>query len=264
MPWVRLDENFSDHPKVQRIAEWERPLAVYLHLMALCWSSRQLTDGWIPKTGINRLAPELLDYDPDGSGRVTPTAMATLLVAAGLWEDHGDRYRIHDYLEYQPSRDQVVATRAVRQEAGRQGGLASAHSKRQANGKQTASNVLSKPTSKTEAKFNPDPDPQDQDQEDHRPAGAGQIPHLWKTQKSGLRRSALTGAHARAPDENPAVLVRLAHEVLETNPETDADAADLLKTLASKARIGYPNGRAIASALEQAARQRRKTQEGVA
>lgn len=154
MPWVKLDDHFADHPKLAAIDAWERPLAVFLHIMALCWCNRHLTDGFVPKAAVERLAPELVDYDYE-RGNISPTLIASKLVACGLWEENQAFYIIHDYLEYQPSREEVLALRETRSQAGRKGGL----SKSQAKAKQNASNVLSKTPSKIEAKVYPGPDP---------------------------------------------------------------------------------------------------------
>jgi hypothetical protein len=98
MPWVRLDENFADHPKVERVG----PLAAWLHVAALCYSSRHLTDGRIPKAKATRL----VDI-PDPAGQISA------LLSEGMWVENGTDYVIHDYLDYQPSRDSVLAERSA-------------------------------------------------------------------------------------------------------------------------------------------------------
>lgn len=98
MPWVRLDESFADHPKVERVG----PLAAWLHVAALCYSSRHLTDGRIPKAKAVRLADI-----PD------PAEHVSALLSEGIWVDNGTEYVIHDYLDYQPSRESVLAERSA-------------------------------------------------------------------------------------------------------------------------------------------------------
>lgn len=39
--------------------------------------------------------------------------LADLLVDAGLWEQNGNGYVIHDYLDYNPSRVEIEAKRAA-------------------------------------------------------------------------------------------------------------------------------------------------------
>jgi len=69
-----------------------------------------------------------------------------------LWEPvDGGGYIIHDYHDYNPTKEEMLKTREERAKAGRQGGLKSAASKREAKAKQLAS--------KEEAKENPVPAP---------------------------------------------------------------------------------------------------------
>ena len=98
-PWVKLDDNFAEHPKLIKAG----PRAGWLHVAALCYCSRQLTDGHIPETALRLLM---------AGGRV----LADRLVEAGLWEPEGDGWHIHDYLDYQPSAAKVRAERQSAQE----------------------------------------------------------------------------------------------------------------------------------------------------
>ncbi len=117
MPWVRIDEHFADHPKVQQAG----PLALALHVAALCYCNRFLTDGFVPEAK----AKTLLDVpDPDATVRA--------LVSVGLWEKAASGYQIHDYLDYQPSKQSVTSERAKKKAAGEAGGKASAQARSQA------------------------------------------------------------------------------------------------------------------------------------
>src|SRR6476619_7621329 len=81
------------------------------------------------------------------------------LVEAGIWEPVKGGWQIHDYLEYQPSKEEIQSLSNKRRENGRRGGLA----KSVQIAKQNESNVPSKSSgkspSKTEAKSYPVPDP---------------------------------------------------------------------------------------------------------
>jgi hypothetical protein len=109
MAWGRLDDSFDAHRKVRR-AGLE---AVGLHARALSYCAGSLTDGHVD--------PEWLT---ERAGR-RAERLAEQLVAAGLWEHNSDGFVIHDYLEYNPSREEVEASRAElsakRSEAGRRG-----------------------------------------------------------------------------------------------------------------------------------------------
>lgn len=96
MPWISIDDNFPDHPKVTAAG----PLAAWLHVCGMAYCGRYLTDGHIPARQIPRLA----DLDD-------PLALAERLVEVGLWEEVEGGYLVHDYLKYNPSRAQVEAKR---------------------------------------------------------------------------------------------------------------------------------------------------------
>lgn len=100
MAWVKLDDQFFRHPKVLAAGRDARDL----YLAALCYCNSGLTDGLLAAAVMPLLAAETMV--PDAG------AAAERLVTVGLWEPDGDGYRIHDYLDYQPSAAQVRAQRA--------------------------------------------------------------------------------------------------------------------------------------------------------
>lgn len=108
MAWVKLDDQFADHPKIIKAG----PLAGWLYICGLTYCGRYLTDGYIPRGQVRKLA------DVDDA-----TALADRLVAVGLWEEIEDGYVVHDYLEYNPTAEEVLATREARAEAGHRAGL---------------------------------------------------------------------------------------------------------------------------------------------
>jgi hypothetical protein len=110
MTWVKLDDQFPDHPKIATAG----PLAMAWHVAALCYCSRHLTDGFVP----TRVARSLIDLT--GCAEITDTGnayelkAATLierLCASGAWHKEPDGYRLHDFLEYNPARSAVLAER---------------------------------------------------------------------------------------------------------------------------------------------------------
>ena len=98
MSWIKLDDQFADHPKVVAAG----PLAAWLYVCGLTYCGRYLTDGWIPEGQVRKLA----DIDD-------ATAQAQRLVDVGLWERVDDGYLVHDYLEYNPTGERVKAERAA-------------------------------------------------------------------------------------------------------------------------------------------------------
>lgn len=101
MPWAKIDDGFTDHPKVIAAG----PMASWLYVCGLTYSARLLTDGFIPAGQVRKLA------DVDGA-----TALADTLVSVGLWERAEGGFQIHDYLEYNPSAEKVKAERKAAQE----------------------------------------------------------------------------------------------------------------------------------------------------
>lgn len=95
MAWVKLDDGFPEHPIIDGLSD----AAFRLHVAGLCFCSRQLTDGLIPAATVVRLVPK---HQPKA---------VTELVEAGRWLPVDGGYQLHDYLKYQPSREQVEARR---------------------------------------------------------------------------------------------------------------------------------------------------------
>lgn len=116
--WVKLDDHFFQHPKILQAT----PAAKLLYLAGLTWCAANLTDGLIPAAALPVLAAEA-GIDPSGAGQI-----AEQLLELGLWvasDSTAGDYRVHHFLEYNPSRVRVLATRQARSDAGRKGGRAS-------------------------------------------------------------------------------------------------------------------------------------------
>ena len=96
MAWVKLDDTFPEHPKVLAAG----PLAGWLHVCAIAYCNRNLTDGHVPGAVARRLADV-----------PSPQRHIDALVDQGLWLEDGPDYLLHDYLEYQPSKAKVLEER---------------------------------------------------------------------------------------------------------------------------------------------------------
>ncbi|WP_435173263.1 hypothetical protein [Actinacidiphila sp. bgisy145] len=135
MAWVRISDDFYDHPKFDAAGS----LGIALWVAGLAWCNRNLTDGVIPHRAARRLldfedAAEAVHAADDRNGvtnaphnnDVTASVAkfaADRLVKAGLWIEEETGYRVHDYLDYQKSADQIGASRtknAARQAAFRE------------------------------------------------------------------------------------------------------------------------------------------------
>lgn len=95
MTWAKVDDRLWCHPKfldlsLEATGVWVRSLS---------WCSMHLTDGAIP-----RALPATLGW---------PTSAVDQLVAAVLWDEADRGWAIHDYLEFNPSKAEVLAERSA-------------------------------------------------------------------------------------------------------------------------------------------------------
>lgn len=96
MGWIKLDDSFSEHPKVVQAGD----RAAWLFVCGLLYASRTLSNGFVPASQVSRLCA-LRDAQ----------ALAKRLTSVGLWVEVEDGYVIHDYLEHQRSAAQVKEER---------------------------------------------------------------------------------------------------------------------------------------------------------
>ena len=142
MAWVKIDDGFARHPKVLAAGA----TAAHLFVAALCHCNQYLTDGFVAEA----VAPTLLP--PGGAWQ----GAADALVRVGLWEAVDGGWQVHDYLDYQPSREEVLQEREQKRAAGRAGGRSSARSRRRATDDREARACQSaSEVSEAEAKQNP-------------------------------------------------------------------------------------------------------------
>lgn len=105
MTWVKIDDAAFDDPRLLTLDRGVR----LLHLEALAYSARHLTDGGIPRAALPRLTDQ---------GDLVNAAKA--LVAAGLWEEADDGWRLVFLQKDQRGREEVEAYReAARQRSAR-------------------------------------------------------------------------------------------------------------------------------------------------
>lgn len=113
MTWVRKDDQMPINRKVSALSD----AAYRLDDEAICWASRNLTDGVIAAD------------DLEGVGKRPTLKIAAELVRRGRWHSAGyecpsehcpkpgpDGWVIHDYLEYNPTKEQVIKDRTAKAE----------------------------------------------------------------------------------------------------------------------------------------------------
>ena len=118
MPFVYLDDQFPDHPKVIRAGAD----AAWLFVCGLAYSRRYGTGGAIPTAQVSKLTTLR-----------NPLKLAGRLCAERLWEVIRDGFQIHDYDDWNRTADS-------RSEAGRKAAHARWHGKSDAVRNANASN----------------------------------------------------------------------------------------------------------------------------
>lgn len=137
MTWVKLDDGFTDHPKVVGLSD----RAFRVHVRALCYCGRFSAGiGKIPLKVLKKLGAS--------------ASVIREITEAHLWDisqESGDNsYYIHDFAEYHPQVD-----RFKKAEAGKQGGIASGQARRS----KAEAECFEKGSTVLEAKRTPVPGP---------------------------------------------------------------------------------------------------------
>ena len=128
MPWVRFDDQFTIHRKVDGLSD----AAFRLHASAIFWSARNLTDGFVSQDELGGVTARVR----------TPERFAAECVRREVWHDaradcpsekcpgpvDNDGWVIHNYWQYQPSKEQVKRDREA--SARRQANWRAAHNGR--------------------------------------------------------------------------------------------------------------------------------------
>ena len=149
MAWARIDDAFFNHPKVRKAGKD----AVIFHMAALCHSNAFTTDGFIANDMLELIAVQAFQRKANG--------LADRLVECGLWDRIEGGYLIHDYLEYNYSKQQVEEIKSKRSAAGKQGGrpakanVKQNESKTKANAKQNESHTHTHINTHTNTDINP-------------------------------------------------------------------------------------------------------------
>jgi hypothetical protein len=161
--WARLDDSSLDHEKFLSLSESLSPMEALaadgLWRRGLVYACKHLTDGFLPRSAIPKLA---------GLSPAKAFKLAAALVAArgrseyGLWLAVDSGYQIHDFDQWNPNREETEKKRAARVTAGRIGGLRSGEARRKQDGSKSEATVkhpASPERSKTEALALPVPNP---------------------------------------------------------------------------------------------------------
>lgn len=168
--WIKISLDLPMHPKMLAVSVPAR----WLFMEMLCYCSEYMTDGVVPEVVAKRLATNTASDTLSGLQSIMlskelskkTSKMLSDLLNAGLTElaehllnelkSNGDpatlsyengAYLIHDYLDHQASRKDILARQERLREAGRRGGLA----RGKQDAKRSASKMLGKGSSETQA-----------------------------------------------------------------------------------------------------------------
>lgn len=126
MSWGRFDDQYAEHPKIREVG----PLGMALHASAVLYCARFRTNGKISLKALRNLW-SFEGITVDGV-EVTSTSLIKTLVEVNLLEAIEDDFLVHDFLEYNPTAQEVEAKKTVisqvRSEAGKKGMEARWHS----------------------------------------------------------------------------------------------------------------------------------------
>lgn len=103
MTWARMDDRYDDNRKV-RAAWYSHPRAVGLHAMAVTYSARNETNGEVDPLWLREKIP---------SDRERQKVIDTLTETGLFLIDSEGKVWVNDYLDYNPSADDLASRRAA-------------------------------------------------------------------------------------------------------------------------------------------------------
>lgn len=109
LPWIRLDTSLADHPKVLELVDSGQYRAAFAGVMAMTYSGKHGTDGFIPKGALPFIHARKADADK--------------LVEVGMWDVAAGGWEIHGWDEYQLSDEESKA----RKQRAKKGGCIKNH-----------------------------------------------------------------------------------------------------------------------------------------
>lgn len=107
MSWLKIDDAIGEHRKTRRLLRAGGLEAFGLHTLALVHCSRYLTDGFVETEFVFET------LDEAGLKGKRRSLIVESLVAVGQWTPVDGGWTIHDYLEHNPTSDQVREQRGV-------------------------------------------------------------------------------------------------------------------------------------------------------
>lgn len=248
--WLKVDDRFPEHEKVFVAGALlgrggtGRVLAVWLE--AACYAARNLTDGFLPLRFV-----ETMRHDRN------PLQVGKALVEARLWEHARGGYRIHDYHDYNPTREEAEAFREMKARAGREGGLISGR-RRQAkaevnakqNLKQNRSTCFASACEADEADGQANAKQTAKQNSSSRARDPVPV-SVSQEEKDGAAAAARSPSNGHHPSVRvlEALIRREGLPVEVADGLTEADLAESVKVAAARSGVPY-DGESVAKAIE--------------
>jgi hypothetical protein len=127
MPWVRYDDQYPIHRKVAGLSD----AAFRLNTAAIFWCARNGTDGFVPEEDLDQVCAQVRD----------PARFAAECVKRRTWHlaahsctsencpepREAPGWVIHDYLDYQPTKDEAESAKKKQQQEKSTGGKLGNH-----------------------------------------------------------------------------------------------------------------------------------------
>ena len=120
MAYTNTDYGFWTNPKVRAAGRD----AAFLYIAGNGFCNEYLTDGFISETDVETVAFNAFNR--------SPRKAIDALLSAGLWDRVPGGYEVHDYLDYNKSKQEVKELQSKKAAAGSKGGKASAQASAQA------------------------------------------------------------------------------------------------------------------------------------
>lgn len=139
MTWVRIDDDFAEHAKVENLSD----AALALWVRANCWCHKKKNaylNGFVPRSSLRKINQNrLTQEETEALAQELVNANVSGTKEQGLWEPVEGGWKFHDWHNYQLERrsndvesfGNVVRGTMSRSEAARLAGLASAASRRE-------------------------------------------------------------------------------------------------------------------------------------
>ena len=86
MPFLNLDDNFAEHPKIHPLTDG----AFRLHVSAMCYCARLKTDGKLPRSKVSGLTPHFRKTHVEALVRANGDIVPHLQLARAGWPAETD------------------------------------------------------------------------------------------------------------------------------------------------------------------------------